>query len=534
MGITKSDSLKQRNPDEVLTIDEEFKNLNPLKSKISNMFLERELQEKGFDSLHPIVIWVHNGKEIIVDGYNRYSLTKKLGISYYTVEKEFEDRKEVREWIKNNQDSHRSLSPLVERYKLGAYYNSLKQRQGGDKKSKDKSKPEVPVFKSTAHQLAEELGVDHSTIDTAGRHAKTVDEYVKNTHRRYYEIINLIEKDKNVSFRSFDIIAQVKSEAQEDFVNKLETETEVSLREFVKQFPTKPDLKKPKEKKDKAPVQGTKKIDNPPVKSKIDSAPIIETEVSTEPVKAQDAPVEPEVPIIVSAPVSEPVEEPIVESGVIIPEVIQMNVVRVKPDFFKQSEDGKLQLDISFNGECFSCFAYQVDEFTLSLQYPNIENLIFDFEDTFGIATPPILKANPKYDGCNHDAYVPVKTWNNVVGERFPDLKLEIPPQVKPASLIQEIAQSTEKLTTNRDYTRDKQLIPELVKKAGTRGITKKEIMIATGRREDYDSADYNGKKNIGWAYHNICEKLEKDNVLRIEGEGNHIRYFAKNDSTRS
>src|SRR5665647_2658462 len=177
MGITKSDSLKQRNPDEVLTIDEEFKNLNPLKSKISNMFLERELQEKGFDSLHPIVIWVHNGKEIIVDGYNRYSLTKKLGISYYTVEKEFEDRKEVREWIKNNQDSHRSLSPLVERYKLGAYYNSLKQRQGGDKKSKDKSKPEVPVFKSTAHQLAEELGVDHSTIDTAGRHAKTVDEY---------------------------------------------------------------------------------------------------------------------------------------------------------------------------------------------------------------------------------------------------------------------------------------------------------------------------------------------------------------------
>jgi len=295
MGKTKPETLKRREPEETLTIDEEFKNLNPLKSKISNMFLERELQEKGFDSLHPIVIWAHNGKEIIVDGYNRNFLSQKLGISYYTVEKEFESRAEVRAWIKNNQDSHRSLSPLVERYKLGAYYNSLKQKQGGDKKSKPKQASFD--FKSTAHQLAEELGVDHSTIETAGRHAKTVDEYVKNTHRRYYEIINLIEKDKNVSFRSFDIIAQVKSEAQEDFVNKLETETEVSLKEFVKQFPQKPDLKKPKEKKDKAPVQGTKKIDNPQLEHKIDSAPIIETEV----------------PIKVSAPPVEPVVEPIIE-----------------------------------------------------------------------------------------------------------------------------------------------------------------------------------------------------------------------------
>ena len=73
--------------------------------------LERNILEEGIRD--PLVTW--NG--ILVDGHNRYRIAQEHDINYVTVEKEFADMNEVKEWMINNQFGRRNL-PAYERGKL--------------------------------------------------------------------------------------------------------------------------------------------------------------------------------------------------------------------------------------------------------------------------------------------------------------------------------------------------------------------------------------------------------------------------------
>ena len=89
-----------------LKVNEEFKNLIPPLTAEEKTELEKSLML--FGCRDKIVTW--NG--FIIDGHNRYELCEKNGIDFQTLsmDYEFEDAEEVKQWIIKNQFARRNIS----------------------------------------------------------------------------------------------------------------------------------------------------------------------------------------------------------------------------------------------------------------------------------------------------------------------------------------------------------------------------------------------------------------------------------------
>lgn len=88
----------------MLEIDKEFQNLIPEISKEEFEKLKENIINEGIRE--PLIIW----NNIIIDGHNRFKISKELKIEFKTKEKKFENREEVKLWIINNQLGRRNLS----------------------------------------------------------------------------------------------------------------------------------------------------------------------------------------------------------------------------------------------------------------------------------------------------------------------------------------------------------------------------------------------------------------------------------------
>ena len=89
-----------------LEINRELQGLIPELSKPEQDALIASLNAEG--CRQPITVW--KGKNIIVDGYNRYAICTKLNIPFKVEKLEFEDENEVKIWMINNQLARRNLS----------------------------------------------------------------------------------------------------------------------------------------------------------------------------------------------------------------------------------------------------------------------------------------------------------------------------------------------------------------------------------------------------------------------------------------
>lgn len=89
-----------------LEINQEFQELIPALSKPEQDALTASLSNEG--CRQPITVW--KGKNIIVDGHNRYGICTMFKIPFATEEIEFEDENEVKIWMINNQFARRNLS----------------------------------------------------------------------------------------------------------------------------------------------------------------------------------------------------------------------------------------------------------------------------------------------------------------------------------------------------------------------------------------------------------------------------------------
>jgi hypothetical protein len=161
-------------PNEIV-IDLEFQNLiRPLTDK-ERAELRDNLASCGL--LMPLVIWKHEGKNILVDGHNRLSLWKEFNgfndeYELKTQELFFGNRDNAKEWIIKNQLGRRNLSPDDYSLLVGMLFNQRKMTQGGDRKSKGQN----GTLKNTAEQVAAETGVSPRTVKRAGKLAAKVEE----------------------------------------------------------------------------------------------------------------------------------------------------------------------------------------------------------------------------------------------------------------------------------------------------------------------------------------------------------------------
>lgn len=145
----------------MIQIKEEFKKLIPALTAEEFKQLEENILKDGIrDSL---VLW--NG--YLIDGHNRYQIAFKHGLEYKTIDKEFEDESQVKEWMINNQFGRRNLS----NYQRSVLALELESVFSARAKEKQIRKPESVKLISaeqnpieTRKELAKIASVGHDTI----------------------------------------------------------------------------------------------------------------------------------------------------------------------------------------------------------------------------------------------------------------------------------------------------------------------------------------------------------------------------------
>lgn len=149
-----------------ILIDPEFQSLIPPLSSEEKQQLEANIAADGCRD--PLVVW----GEILVDGHNRFEICTRLGLPFKTVQKEFESRDDVADWMDSNALGRRNLHPNNFTLILGRRYNRVKKATGG-RADRDFSGDQIDLPK-TADKLATEYNVSPATVKRAGQYAEAL------------------------------------------------------------------------------------------------------------------------------------------------------------------------------------------------------------------------------------------------------------------------------------------------------------------------------------------------------------------------
>lgn len=145
-----------------MKIDNEFKTLIPALTADERKGLEESLKTEGCRDA--LVLW----GDTLVDGHNRYEICTQYGIPFQTVQKDFDSRGDVIQWIILNQFGRRNL-PMYERARL-----ALRLKPVISAKAKDNQRIGADITNTglqnsvkavnTQKELAKVAGVSHDTI----------------------------------------------------------------------------------------------------------------------------------------------------------------------------------------------------------------------------------------------------------------------------------------------------------------------------------------------------------------------------------
>jgi DNA modification methylase/ParB-like chromosome segregation protein Spo0J len=150
---------------EVIVIREDFKKLIPALTGEEYKQLEANILSEGIRD--PLVVW--NG--YLVDGHNRYAIANKYSLEFRTVNKEFKDGNEVKEWMILNQFGRRNLNNY-QRSVLALELKTVIQEKAKEKKAEKIShyrqtgeivQNSAPSEK-TRQEVAKVANVSHDTI----------------------------------------------------------------------------------------------------------------------------------------------------------------------------------------------------------------------------------------------------------------------------------------------------------------------------------------------------------------------------------
>jgi DNA modification methylase len=146
---------------EVIVIREDFKKLIPALTAEEYKQLEANILSEGIRD--PLVVW--NG--YLVDGHNRYAIANKYSLEFRTVNKEFKDGNEAKEWMINNQFGRRNLN-AYQRGVLALELQSVFRVKAKENQiRKPQSVPQISAEQKpieTRQEIAKVANVSHDTI----------------------------------------------------------------------------------------------------------------------------------------------------------------------------------------------------------------------------------------------------------------------------------------------------------------------------------------------------------------------------------
>lgn len=163
-----------------LKIDPEFENLIPQLTEAEFNQLKENILEIE-EVINPILTW----QGLIVDGHNRWKIIKENpDVTFTTYEMIFFSREDAKEWIIKNQLGRRNITAEQRLRLIGQMQENRKKAVGaptgntnnnhGAKSQLVQNEP-INLAKSTAAQIAEEVGVSESTVKRAEKFSKGID-----------------------------------------------------------------------------------------------------------------------------------------------------------------------------------------------------------------------------------------------------------------------------------------------------------------------------------------------------------------------
>ena len=183
-----------------IVIDNEFRSLiPPLTDEEYDGLRDSILAEGCRDAL---VLW----GDTLIDGHNRYEICSRHGIPFKTIQKDFDNRDAVIEWIILNQFGRRNL-PAYERARLALRLKSFfagkakenQMRTAENRVCQKSDKQEI----DTKRELAKVAGVSHDTIAKVEKIEKVATPEVKQQLRsgemsinQVYQTIKRAEKEE--------------------------------------------------------------------------------------------------------------------------------------------------------------------------------------------------------------------------------------------------------------------------------------------------------------------------------------------------
>lgn len=149
-------------------IDREFAQLCGMLASDERERLKASIQEHGCRDA--LVVWADH--DILVDGHNRLSICRELGIEYDVVEYEFADRNAVVRWIADNALARRNLTREQRDYLLGKRY--VAEKRQGARTDLDTSR-QSGEKSGAATAIAASAAVSPRTVERAAAYAQAVD-----------------------------------------------------------------------------------------------------------------------------------------------------------------------------------------------------------------------------------------------------------------------------------------------------------------------------------------------------------------------
>lgn len=120
--------------------------------------------------LSPLVVWKDGGKNLLIDGHNRFNICSENKIGFDIVQIEFNSLDEAKYWIINQQLGRRNLTNEQLSYYRGLKYLQLRKLKGGYEKVLSKGQSEL----LTSEIFSRELKVSTGTIKREANFAKGI------------------------------------------------------------------------------------------------------------------------------------------------------------------------------------------------------------------------------------------------------------------------------------------------------------------------------------------------------------------------
>jgi ParB-like chromosome segregation protein Spo0J len=113
-----------------ITVLPELRDLLPALNADERSALVESIKSRGVIS--PLDIWRRDdGSMVLVDGHNRYEITRELGLPRPKLNPvAFKDIEEVKDWIIANQGARRNFTDFQRKYFIGLQYDRAKGKQG--------------------------------------------------------------------------------------------------------------------------------------------------------------------------------------------------------------------------------------------------------------------------------------------------------------------------------------------------------------------------------------------------------------------